>query len=63
MRPIVAVIASAIISSAVAKHLPSSLLEVRTLLDGRRDATTAQTKAAGMNAASDAQIAAFDFIL
>ena len=63
MQPIVAVIAPGMMGSAVAKRLSSSGLEVRTSLEGRGADTIARAKAAGMTAASDAQIAECDFIL
>jgi 3-hydroxyisobutyrate dehydrogenase-like beta-hydroxyacid dehydrogenase len=47
----------------VAKRLTANGLEVRTLLDGRGPDTLARAKAAGMEGASEAQIAACDFIL
>src|ERR1700722_15710183 len=63
MPPIVAVIAPGMMGSAVAKRMTSSGLEVRTLLAGRGKDTLARAKAAGMTGASDAEIAACDFIL
>ena len=63
MQPIVAVIAPGMMGSAVAKRLTANGLEVRTLLDGRGPDTLARAKAAGMAGASEAQIAACDFIL
>lgn len=63
MQPVVAVIAPGMMGSAVGHVLASSGLEVRTSLAGRSEATVARAKAAGMVDASDAQIAASDFIL
>jgi 3-hydroxyisobutyrate dehydrogenase-like beta-hydroxyacid dehydrogenase len=63
MPPIVAVIAPGMMGSAVAKRLTRSGATVRTLLTGRSAATIARAKAAGMVDASDAEIAASDFIL
>jgi 3-hydroxyisobutyrate dehydrogenase-like beta-hydroxyacid dehydrogenase len=63
MQPIVAVIAPGMMGSAVAKRLTAHGLEVRTLLDGRGAETLARAKQAGMTGASDAQVAACDFIL
>src|SRR3954470_3660577 len=63
MQPIVAVIAPGMMGSAVANCLTSNGLEVRTLLEGRGPDTLARAKAAGMTGASDADIAACDFIL
>jgi L-threonate 2-dehydrogenase len=63
MQPIVAVIAPGMMGSAVAKRLTAGGLEVRTLLDGRGAETLARAKDAGMTGASQAGIAACDFIL
>ncbi|MSO99833.1 MAG: NAD(P)-dependent oxidoreductase [Acetobacteraceae bacterium] len=63
MQPIVAVIAQGMMGSAVANCLTVNGIEVRTSLDGRGPDSLARAKAAGMTAASDAQIAACDIIL
>ncbi len=63
MHPVVAVIAPGMMGSAVAHCLTSTGIEVRTALEGRGADTLARAKAAGMTGASDADIAACDFIL
>lgn len=63
MPPIVAVIAPGMMGSAVAKRLTAGGAEVRTMLSGRSAPTVARAEAAGMVDATDAQIAAADFIL
>jgi 3-hydroxyisobutyrate dehydrogenase-like beta-hydroxyacid dehydrogenase len=63
MQPIVAVIASGMMGSGVGGRLAQHGIEVRTALGGRSEASVKRAKAAGMTGASDAQIAASDFIL
>ena len=63
MQPIVAVIAPGMMGSAVAHCMTASGLEVRTLLEGRGKDTLDRAAKAGMTGASEAQIAACDFIL
>ena len=63
MQPIVAVIAPGMMGSAVAHCMTASGLEVLTLLDGRGKDTLDRAAKAGMTGASEAQIAACDFIL
>jgi 3-hydroxyisobutyrate dehydrogenase-like beta-hydroxyacid dehydrogenase len=63
MQPIVAVIAPGMMGSGVGGRLAQNGIEVRTALGGRSEASVKRAQAAGMVAASDAQIAACDFIL
>ncbi len=63
MKPIVAVIAPGMMGSVVANRLTDHGIEVRTILAGRSAATVARAEAAGMKGATDADIAACDFIL
>ena len=63
MQPIVAVIAPGMMGSAVGQRLVENGIEVRTLLDGRSEATVARAKAAGMVGVADEQAAAADIIL
>jgi len=63
MQPIVAVIAAGMMGSGVGGRLAQNGIEVRTSLDGRSEASAKRAKAAGMTGASEAQIAACDFIL
>ncbi len=63
MQPIVAVIAPGMMGSGVGGRLAQHGIEVRTALDGRSEASVKRAQAAGMVGASDAQIAACDFIL
>src|SRR5262245_45511629 len=63
MHPVVAVIAPGMMGSAVGKRLADNGLKVLTSLKGRSADTAARAKSAGMQAASDEEIAASDFIL
>ena len=63
MQPIVAVIAPGMMGSGVGGRLAQNGIEVRTALAGRSAASVKRAQAAGMVGASDAQIAACDFIL
>ena len=63
MAPVVALIAPGMMGSAVGKRLVDNGLKVLTSLKGRSAETVARAKSAGMQAASDAEIAATDFIL
>jgi 3-hydroxyisobutyrate dehydrogenase-like beta-hydroxyacid dehydrogenase len=63
MSPVVAVIAPGMMGAAVGKRLADNRVKVLTSLEGRSDETAARAKAATMLAASDAEIAAADFIL
>jgi putative dehydrogenase len=63
MQPIVAVIAPGMMGSGVGGRLAQNGIEVRTALAGRSAASVKRAYAAGMVGASDAQIAACDFIL
>ena len=63
MQPVVAVIAPGMMGSGVGQRLTENGIEVRTALAGRSDATVARAKAAGMQGATDEQIAACDIIL
>lgn len=63
MQPIVAVIAAGMMGSGVGGRLAQNGIEVRTALAGRSAASVKRAQAAGMVGASDAQIAACDFIL
>jgi putative dehydrogenase len=63
MTPVVAVIAPGMMGAAVGKRLVDNGLKVLTSLTGRSADTLARAKTAGMAAASDAEIAAADFIL
>ena len=63
MQPVVAVIAPGMMGSAVAHCLTQKGIEVRTALEGRGKDTLARAAQTGMTGASDAQIAACDFIL
>ena len=63
MAPVVAVIAAGAMGAAVGKRLTDHGVTVLTSLAGRSAATTARAAASGMAAASDAEIAAADFVL
>ena len=63
MTPVVAVIAPGMMGAAVGKRLVDNGLKVLTSLKGRSAETVARAKTAGMQAASDEEIAATDFIL
>jgi 3-hydroxyisobutyrate dehydrogenase-like beta-hydroxyacid dehydrogenase len=63
MNPVVAVIAPGMMGAAVGKRLAGNGVKVLTSLEGRSDETAARAKAAAMRAASDAEIAAADFVL
>jgi len=63
MAPVVAVIAAGAMGAAVGRRLTDHGVTVLTSLAGRRAATAARAIAAGMAAASDAEIAAADFVL
>ena len=63
MPPVVAVIAPGAMGGAVGKRLVDHGVTVLTSLDGRSEETRARTKAAGMTAAKDGDIARADFIL
>ena len=63
MAPIVAVIAAGAMGAAVGKRLTDHGVTVLTSLTGRSEGTAARAAAAGMAAASDAEIAAADFVL
>jgi len=63
MQPIVAVIAPGMMGSGVGGRLAQNGVEVRTALAGRSDASIKRATAAGMAGATDAQIAASDFVL
>jgi putative dehydrogenase len=63
MTPVVAVIAPGMMGAAVGKRLVDNGLKVLTTLKGRSAETVARAKTAGMQAASDEEIAATDFIL
>lgn len=63
MAPVVAVIAAGAMGAAVGQRLTDHGVTVLTSLAGRSEATAARAAAAGMSAASDAEIAAADFVL
>jgi L-threonate 2-dehydrogenase len=63
MAPVVAVIAPGAMGAAVGKRLADHGVKVLTSLSGRSRSTAARASAASMVAASDAEIAAADFIL
>ena len=63
MTPVVAVIAPGMMGAAVGKRLVDNGLKVLTSLKGRSAETAARAKSAGMQSASDEEIAATDFIL
>ena len=63
MAPVVAVIAAGAMGAAVGKRLTDHGVTVLTSLAGRSEATAARAAAAGMSAATDAEIAAADFVL
>ena len=63
MTPVVAVIAPGMMGAAVGKRLVDNGVKVLTSLKGRSVETAARSKAAGMVAAGDEEIAACDFIL
>ena len=63
MAPVVALIAPGMMGSAVGKRLVDNGLKVLTSLKGRSAETVARAKTAGMQAASDEEIAATDFML
>src|SRR5262245_15401992 len=61
MAPVVAVIAPGMMGAGVGKRLVDNGVKVLTSLTGRSAETVARAKAAGMQAASDEEIAASDF--
>jgi 3-hydroxyisobutyrate dehydrogenase-like beta-hydroxyacid dehydrogenase len=63
MSPVVAVIAPGMMGAAVGKRLVDNGVKVLTSLKGRSEETAARAKAAAMLAATDAEIAAADFVL
>jgi 3-hydroxyisobutyrate dehydrogenase-like beta-hydroxyacid dehydrogenase len=63
MTPVVAVIAPGAMGAAVGKRLVDNGLKVLTSLAGRSAETVERAKAAGLASASDAEIAASDFVL
>src|SRR5579862_6845691 len=63
MTPLVAVIAPGMMGAGVGKRLADNGLKVLTSLKGRSQETVARANAAGIVDASDAEIAASDFIL
>ncbi len=63
MPPVVAVIAPGAMGAAVGKRLAGHGVKVLTSLEGRSSSTIARAREAGMNAASNEEIAAADFIL
>ncbi|MFZ1923374.1 MAG: DUF1932 domain-containing protein [Xanthobacteraceae bacterium] len=63
MTPVVAIIAPGAMGAAVGQRLVENGVKVLTSLLGRSGETAARAKAAGMTAATDAEIAAADFIL
>lgn len=63
MTPVVAVIAPGMMGAAVGKRLVDNGVKVLTSLAGRSDETVVRAKEAAMLAASDAEIAAADFVL
>jgi putative dehydrogenase len=63
MAPVVAVIAAGAMGAAVGRRLADHGVTVLTSLAGRSPATAARAAAAGMAAASDAEIVAADFVL
>jgi putative dehydrogenase len=63
MQPIVAVIAPGMMGSGVGGRLAQNGIAVRSALGGRSEASVKRAKEAGMTGASDAEIAASDFIL
>ena len=63
MHPVVAVVAPGMMGAAVAGRLVDNGLKVLTSLDGRSADTVARAKEHGLAAASDAEIAAADFVL
>jgi 3-hydroxyisobutyrate dehydrogenase-like beta-hydroxyacid dehydrogenase len=63
MNPVVAIVAPGMMGAAVGKRLVDHGLRVLTSLDGRSAETAMRTAAAGMQPASDEEIAAGDFIL
>jgi L-threonate 2-dehydrogenase len=63
MAPIVAVIAAGAMGAAVGRRLGDHGVTVLTSVTGRSEATAARAAAAGMAAASDAEISAADFVL
>ncbi len=63
MTPVVAIIAPGAMGAAVGKRLADNGLTVLTSLAGRSQATAARAQAASMTAATDAEIAAADFVL
>jgi 3-hydroxyisobutyrate dehydrogenase-like beta-hydroxyacid dehydrogenase len=63
MKPTIAVIAPGAMGSGIARRLTDGGATVPTLLDGRSAATVARAKAAGMQAADEAAVAAADIIL
>jgi L-threonate 2-dehydrogenase len=63
MAPVVAVVAAGAMGAAVGQRLTDHGVTVLTSLAGRSEATAARAAAAGMSPASDAEIAAADFVL
>jgi L-threonate 2-dehydrogenase len=63
MTPVVAVVAPGMMGAAVGKRLVDKGLKVLTSLKGRSVETLARANSAGMQAATDEEIAASDFML
>jgi L-threonate 2-dehydrogenase len=63
VSPTVAIIAPGAMGAAVGKRLTGCGVRVLTSLTGRSEATATRARDAGMAAASDAEIAAADFVL
>lgn len=63
MAPVVAVIAAGAMGSGIGRRLHDNGARVLTSLEGRGAATAERARAAGMEAASDADIASADIIL
>ncbi len=63
MAPVIAVIAAGAMGSAIGRRLKAHGARVLTSLEGRGPATAERAKSAGMEAASDAEIAGADIIL
>ena len=63
MPQVIAVIAPGAMGAAVARRLAEHGAEVRTLLDGRSAATAKRAEAAGMRAATEAEVAAAEVVL
>jgi putative dehydrogenase len=63
MTPTIAIVAPGAMGAGIGKRLASQGVRVLTSLTGRSDASAARARDAGMNAASDEEIAAADFLL